>query len=71
MLGAGVAGVREHGPLAVVGAQLSWRFAPNLRAFASVNNVFDKTYYQRVGSPNTYNFYGEPRNVLVTLRASY
>ena len=67
----GVAGVREQGALAVAGAQLGWRFDENLRAFVSVSNLLDKTYYQRVGSINTYNFYGEPRNVLLTLRASY
>ncbi|MEG3086739.1 TonB-dependent siderophore receptor [Sphingomonas sp. PB4P5] len=67
----GVAGVREQQAFAVAGAQLGWRFSPNLRAFVSANNVFDKVYYQRVGSINTYNFYGEPRNVLLTLRANY
>ncbi|MDP5277449.1 TonB-dependent siderophore receptor [Sphingomonas sp. DG1-23] len=67
----GVAGVREQAPFAVAGAQLGWRVNKGLRAFVSVNNVFDKVYYQRVGSINTYNFYGEPRNLLLTLRASY
>ncbi|QAY76775.1 TonB-dependent siderophore receptor [Sphingosinicella sp. BN140058] len=67
----GVAGIREQSPFAIAGAQLGWRFNDGLRAFVSVNNLFDKVYYQRVGSINTYNFYGEPRNVLLTLRASY
>ena len=71
VVGAGIEGVREQAAFAVASAQFGWRLSPNLRAFASVNNVFDKVYYQRVGSPNTYNFYGEPRNVLVTLRANY
>lgn len=71
VIGPGIAGVREQGPFAVAGAQLGWRFNDKLRAFVSVNNVFDRVYYQRVGSLNTYNFYGEPRNFLVTLRASH
>lgn len=71
IIGAGVRGVREQGPFAVVGAQIGWRFNRNLRAFVSVNNLLDKVYYQRVGSINTYNFYGEPRNMLLTLRANY
>ncbi|WP_233503552.1 TonB-dependent siderophore receptor [Sphingomonas psychrotolerans] len=71
VVGGGVAGVREQESFAVAGAQLGWRFSEGLRAFVSVNNVLDKVYYQRVGSINTYNFYGEPRNVLLTLRASY
>lgn len=71
VIGAGVANLREQGPFAVAGGQLGWRFSDGLRAFVSVNNLFDKVYYQRVGSINTYNFYGEPRNFLLTLRASY
>jgi outer membrane receptor for ferric coprogen and ferric-rhodotorulic acid len=71
VIAGGVAGAREQAPFAVAGAQLGWRVNDRLRAFVSVNNLFDKVYYQRVGSINTYNFYGEPRNVLVTLRASY
>lgn len=64
-------GIRQQPPYAVASAQLGYRFNENLRAFVSVNNVFDKVYYQRVGAINTYNFYGEPRNVLLTLRAGY
>ncbi len=71
VIGGGVEGIREQGAFAVAGAQVGWRFDRNLRTFVSVNNVFDKVYYQRVGSINTYNFYGEPRNFLLTLRASY
>lgn len=71
VLGAGVVGLREQGPYGIANAQLGWRFTPNLRAFVSANNLFDRVYYQRVGSINTYNFYGEPRNFLLTLRASY
>lgn len=71
VIAGGVSGVREQAPFAIAGAQLGWRFNEDLRAFVSVNNLFDKVYYQRVGSINTYNFYGEPRNVLLTLRASY
>ena len=71
VIAGGVAGVREQAPFAIAGAQLGWRVNDGLRAFVSLNNVFDKVYYQRVGSINTYNFYGEPRNVLLTLRASY
>lgn len=71
VIGAGVINVRQQGAFAIAGAQLGWRFNEQLRSFVSVNNVFDKVYYQRVGSINTYNFFGEPRNFLVTLRANY
>lgn len=71
VVGAGVPGIREQGSFAVASAQLGYRFNEHLRLFASVNNLFDKVYYVRVGSINTYNNYGEPRNVLLTLRANY
>ncbi len=71
VVGAGVEGIREQGSFAVASAQLGYRFNERLRLFATVNNLFDKVYYVRVGSINTYNNYGEPRNVLLTLRASY
>ncbi|WP_374599146.1 TonB-dependent siderophore receptor [Sphingosinicella sp.] len=71
VVGAGIAGIREQGAFAVASAQLGYRFNERLRLFATVNNLFDKVYYVRVGSINTYNNYGEPRNVLLTLRASY
>ncbi|WP_429594093.1 TonB-dependent siderophore receptor [Sphingomonas zeicaulis] len=71
VVGGGVAGIREQDAFVVASAQLGWRFSDRLRAFVSVNNLFDKIYYQRVGSINTYNFYGEPRSALLTLRARY
>ena len=43
-------------------------------ATLNVNNVFDKTYYETVGTgTGTFsgNWYGAPRNVLFTVRASY
>lgn len=71
VVGGGVGGVREQGPFAVASAQLGYRFNANLRAFLSVNNLFDKVYYVRVGSINTYNTFGDPRNLLITMRANF
>ena len=34
------------------------------------NNLFDRKYWASIGT-NTYNFYGEPRNFMLTLHASY
>ena len=41
-----------------------------LTATLAVNNLFDKTYYTRLGGTNTYNTPGDPRNVLLSLRWS-
>lgn len=40
-------------------------------AALNVNNLFNKTYYQTVGSSVTNNWYGEPRNVMVSLRGKF
>ena len=42
-------------------------------ATLNVNNIFDKKYYQTVANtnPSAGNFYGEPRNFLVSMRYSY
>ena len=48
----------------VVGLRLSYEVNTHWRAALSVNNVFDRVYYQTIGSPNSGNWYGEPRNVL-------
>jgi outer membrane receptor for ferric coprogen and ferric-rhodotorulic acid len=37
----------------------------------NLDNVFDKKYYQTLGNPNYWNFYGEPRNFNVALRARF
>ncbi|KAF1051234.1 MAG: Fe(3+)-pyochelin receptor [Stenotrophomonas maltophilia] len=42
-----------------------WTLAYNL------NNVFDKTYYAKVGSSAVGNWYGDPRNHLLTLRGTF
>lgn len=52
-------------------ARLDYRITDGLSAAVNVNNIFDKIYYQTVGTSNNGNFYGEPRNFMVTLRAKY
>ena len=54
---------------AVVGLRLSYEFNSHWRAALSVNNVFDRVYYQTIGAPYGGNWYGEPRNVLLRIDA--
>ncbi len=42
----------------------------NLSATLNANNIFDKKYYNNLGFYNTY-LYGEPRNVVLSLRAKF
>lgn len=59
-----------QGGYAVVDAQVGYRVNRNLDASITVNNLFDRNYYSRVPS-SYYSVYGEPRNVMLTLRATY
>lgn len=71
LLGAGVPGLREQGGYAVANAQLGYALDRRLAVTLAVNNVFDRTYWARVGGLNTYNIYGDPRSVLLSVRGSY
>ncbi|PWR25460.1 TonB-dependent siderophore receptor [Zavarzinia aquatilis] len=45
-----------------------WQINDHLSAAVNVNNVFDETYYASIGWMG---YYGEPRNVTLTLRADW
>ena len=47
-----------------------YRFNEKLSAQVNVDNLFDKTYYRRVGFYNG-GYFGEPRKVTVSLRAAF
>lgn len=68
IIGTGVAGLREQGAYAVANAQLGYTLGERASINVQVNNLFDRKYYARIGSINTYNIFGDPRNFLVTLR---
>lgn len=55
---------------AVFNAQVGYQIEKDLSLTLSVNNIFDKHYYTRLGGLNTYNTPGEPRNFMLTLRKS-
>ncbi|MDR0673840.1 MAG: TonB-dependent siderophore receptor [Zoogloeaceae bacterium] len=65
------AATRAQKAYTIAHAFLSYRIDKNLTLSLNVNNLFDKTYYARVGSVSNFNLYGEPRNFLLTLRAAY
>lgn len=56
---------------AVWNASVQYRINRNWSATLNLNNVFDKTYYKTVGTSNGGNWYGDPRNVLLTLRGAF
>jgi outer membrane receptor for ferric coprogen and ferric-rhodotorulic acid len=57
--------------LAVVNLRAGYQIDAHLRAALSVNNVFDRTYYQTVGIPSSGTWYGDPRGFVLRLDARY
>ncbi|WP_026384590.1 TonB-dependent siderophore receptor [Achromobacter xylosoxidans] len=61
----------RQGGYALVDLRLAYRVDKHLTAALNVNNVFDRGYYQSLWGTAWNNRYGEPRNLMLTLRAEY
>jgi outer membrane receptor for ferric coprogen and ferric-rhodotorulic acid len=59
------------GGYAVVNGNVGYQIDKKSSLSLQVNNLLDRKYYASVGTPNTYNFYGEPRSFNLVLRTSY
>ncbi|MBP0617580.1 TonB-dependent siderophore receptor [Jiella mangrovi] len=55
----------------VVDLKLGYEFNENLSAKLQINNLFDEKYYARVGSTSVFNFYGEERNAMLSVKAQF
>jgi outer membrane receptor for ferric coprogen and ferric-rhodotorulic acid len=58
-------------PYAIWSLRAAYNINPTFTIAANLNNVTDKRYYSTVGTSGYGNFYGEPRNVLLSLKAKY
>lgn len=56
---------------AVVNGSIAYQIDRHYSLTLAVNNILDRKYYASVGTPNSYNFYGEPRSFMLTLRGAY
>nr|WP_223553232.1 TonB-dependent receptor [Pseudomonas sp. BF-R-01] len=43
----------------------------NRRVALNGNNLFDKRYYATIGTETFGNYYGDPRNFMVSVKASF
>ncbi|WP_236844552.1 TonB-dependent receptor [Bordetella sp. 15P40C-2] len=59
----------RQGGHAIYNLMASYDFNENLRLQLNVNNVFDKKYYRQVDATGISNYYGDPRNFMLTLSA--
>lgn len=62
----------KQGGYALVNAQLGYRIDRNYSLDLTVSNLFDRVYHTAgIRSLQSYNGYGEPRNVMLTMRFNY
>jgi outer membrane receptor for ferric coprogen and ferric-rhodotorulic acid len=56
---------------AVWNSMVKYQINPRWSATLNFNNMFDKRYYSTLSSFVNANYYGDPRNVMLTLRGSF
>lgn len=56
---------------AIWNAMVDYRIDEHWNVTLNGNNLFDKKYYQTVGTSTYGNYYGDPRNFMLTVRATY
>lgn len=61
----------RQGGVTLVDLRAAYRLDKHLTVALNLNNVFDRGYYQSLSGTSWNNRYGEPRNVMLTLRAQY
>lgn len=61
----------RQGGYAVAGLQVGYRFNRNVTVMLTVENLFDRSYYARVSSVSGGNYYGTPRNAMLTVRSAF
>lgn len=60
-----------QGSYALVGVRAGYQINAHWRAALSINNVFDRIYYQTIGLSVGGNWYGEPRSFILRLDGKY
>ncbi|MEN5035078.1 TonB-dependent siderophore receptor [Pseudomonas sp. TWI929] len=61
----------EQAGYTVWNGRVQYRLDQNWTVAVNGNNLFDKKYYSTIGAPAWGNFYGEPRNFMVTLQGAF
>ena len=60
----------KQGGYSVADLMTYYRLSDNVKLQANMNNVFDKRYYQSISNPAGANIFGDPRNVMFTVKWS-
>ena len=59
------------GNYALANLQLGYAFNDHVELGLTVDNLFDKTYYEKVSGLGRQNFYGTPRSAVLALKLRY
>lgn len=59
----------SQGGYAIYNLMASYDFTENVRLQLNINNLFDKEYYRKVDATGISNYYGDPRNFMLSLSA--
>lgn len=60
----------KQGGYSITDLMTSYRLTDNLKVQANMNNVFDKRYYQSISNSAGANLFGDPRNLMFTVKWS-
>jgi outer-membrane receptor for ferric coprogen and ferric-rhodotorulic acid len=60
-----------QGSFAVINLRAGYQIGAHWRAALSVNNIFDRIYYQTIGIPAGGSWYGEPRGFVLRIDGKY
>ncbi|GLU27992.1 TonB-dependent receptor [Brucella sp. NBRC 12950] len=58
-------------PYAIFSARIGYQFNEHLQAALTVDNLFDKKYYQTIGAPAWGSVYGDPRTFTLSLKSKF
>ncbi|WP_430637127.1 TonB-dependent siderophore receptor [Sphingomonas hankookensis] len=61
----------RQGAYAVADLRAGYRLTDGLSVAVNVNNLFDRSYYARISSTGRGNYYGTPRTVFASIRATF
>jgi outer membrane receptor for ferric coprogen and ferric-rhodotorulic acid len=61
----------EQGGYALWNASASYALTQDWTVSLNGNNLLDKRYFDQLSNPNYANYYGEPRNVTLRVRAQF
>ena len=63
--------LRKQGAYSVVDVSADYKITKKISVGLNIDNLFDTTYYTRLGGTNTYNTFGRPRNFTLSIKAKY